>query len=389
MSKAPQLSAHDRKYDTPNSVPTTPKSPNLGSPRSCANIRTASDNTQPSGTTPPKVSSRLCIITAIESGTSLSSLRQELGVSESTFQYHLNKLKKQGVIRKVGYGTWEILKPLDQEDPIPRGSSRVGSPQHPPSRGSSRGSPAVVKQSQLTQFRQDAVRGHAFVLTLQVPRGLRNWNNRKRTDFLETREIPFKQLNIGGGGQRIMIKDKKVWLTDKSIVIYDRSSYFADDAMQAKGTAIAAHLSMIRQIERLLHVSFEIGSDYKFRVSRQHYALIYNALAKQYNEDGGKLEIRTGKGLWFLIDNSFNMDEAETVHPSSGMSDNLKVQNFFNSLKVQPITTEFILTAMAGIQANQMAFAENITSHIDAVRKLGDGVENMTDLMRRIAEMTR
>jgi len=103
-----------------------------------------------------------------------------------------------------------------------------------------------------------------------------------------------------------------------------------------------------------------------------------NALAQQYNESGEKLEIRNGKGLWFLIDNSFNLNEAETVHPGSAMTDNKKVQDFFNSLKAQPITTDFVLTAMAGIQANQAAFAENMTSHIEAVRNLSTGVKDMT-----------
>ena len=175
-----------------------------------------------------------------------------------------------------------------------------------------------------------------------------------------------------------MVKEKKVWLLDKSIVIYDKASYFAELALDAKNTAIAKHLSIIKHIERLLHVSFEIRGDHIFKVSRQHYALMQNALAKQYNESGEKLEIRNENGLWFLIDDSFNLNEAETVHPSSAMTDNKKVQDFFNSLKTQPITTDFILTAMAGIQKNQAAFAENMSSHIEAVRNLSTGVKDMT-----------
>ena len=203
---------------------------------------------------------------------------------------------------------------------------------------------------------------------------------------METHSIPFKPLGIGGGGQRIIVKDRKVWLTNRSIIIYDKASYFAEAALQAKTTALATHISIIKHIERLLHTSFLLGSDYKFKVSRQHYALIYNALAKQYNESGEKLEIRTAKGAWFLIDNSYNMNEAETVHPSTAMSDNKKVQDFFNGVKETAITPSFLLEMMHGIQSNQMAFAENMTSHIQAVRDLGKGVGEMTEVMKQFKE---
>jgi len=310
----------------------------------------------------------------------------KMGIAMSTLQYHLTAMAKQGIIRKVGYGTWDVLREPTTEELTPRGLSRVGSPYLPPHRGSSNHSTAVLTQSELTRFQQDAVRAHAFVFTMQVPRNLRNWNNKLRVKFLETHSIPFVPLGIGGGGQRLIVKDRKVWLLNKSLIIYDKASYFAEEALQAKTTALATHISIIKHVERLLHTSFEIGSDYKFKVSRQHYALIYNALAKQYNESGEKLEIRTAKGAWFLIDNSYNMNEAETVHPTTAMTDNRKVQDFFNGVKTTAITPEFILQAMNGIQENQAAFAVNMVSHIDAIKKLGSGVEQMNSLIGQIKE---
>ena len=347
--------------------------------------RTAGITTHHSPPTPPTFepnSSRLSILAYLKAGLNPAKIAAKMDIAMSTIQYHLTILKKQGSIRKAGYGTWEVLETPTTEKLTPRGLSHVGTPQHPPSRGS----PAVLTQTQLLQFQQDAVRAHAFVSTFQVPHALRNWNNEKRSQYLTAHSIPFKPLGIGGGGQRIIVKDRKVWLTNRSIIIYDRSSYFAEAALQAKTTALATHISIIKHIERLLHTSFLIGSDYKFKVSRQHYALIYNALAQQYNETGEKLEIRTAKGAWFLIDNSYNMNEAETVHPSTAMSDNKKVQDFFNGVKETAITPSFLLEMMHGIQSNQMAFAENMTSHIQAVQDLGKGVGEMTEVMKQLKE---
>lgn len=343
--------------------------------------------TTPTSTTPPQPQNpRYSIVSYLATGLNPEKIRRKLNIPPSTFQYHLSILKRQGYIHKVGYGTWEVLKPLEQEKKTTAGSGYVGTPRHPPSRGSSRGSPAVLTQSVLSQFQQDAIRAHAFVTTWQVPTALRNWTNEKRIQYLEAHHIPYKPLGIGGGGQRIIVKDRKVWLTNKSIIIYDKASYFADAALPAKSTAIATHLSIVKRIERLLHTSLEIGSDHKFKVSRQHYAMIQNALAEQYNEAGEKLEVRNGRGLWFLIDNSFNLNEAEAVHPSSSMSDADKVQDFFNSLKDKPLTTDFILTAMAGIQENQAAFAENMASHISAIQDLGAGVREMNKLLQQLKE---
>jgi hypothetical protein len=58
------------------------------------------------------------------------------------------------------------------------------------------------------------------------------------------------------------------------------------------------------------------------------------------------LQVRTTSGLWSVIDNSFNQHDAETVHAETADTDNQKVQAFFNSLKVYPLTTDFILEAM-------------------------------------------
>jgi hypothetical protein len=290
------------------------------------------------------------VLSYLRSGLNPAKIAAKMNVTDSTIQYHITLLKKQGTIRKVGYGTWEVLEEPTTEKKTPRGSTRVGTTKTPPLAVLPRSVPREISQASLTRFQQDAVRAHAFVFTMQVPRNLRNWNNEKRAQYLTANQIPYKPLGIGGGGQRIIVKDRKVWILNKSIIIYDKASYFAEGALQAKTTALATHISIIKHIERLLHTSFEIGSDYKFKVSRQHYALIYNAMAKQYNDAGEKLEIRTAKGAWFLIDNSYNMNEAETVHPTTAMTDNTKVQSFFNGLKEQriiqgerPYTPGFVL----------------------------------------------
>jgi hypothetical protein len=281
------------------------------------------------------------------------------------------------MIYRVGYGVWNVTDVAESIKKRSTHSTYVGFPNPPPPPVS----PVPLTQSHLTRFQQDTVRTHAIVTRWQIPNNLRNWNNEQRVKFLESHNIPFKSLNIAGGGQRIMVMDRKVQLLNNSILIYDKASYFAATALTAKNTALAKHLAIIKHVERLLHVEFLIGSDHKFRVSRQHHALIHDHLAHLYNEAGDKLEVRDGKGLWLLIDNSKDadgngMNELEAVRSDT---DNLKVQDMFNSIKDTGATMHTVLELNHGLQqlfaglqqvqaassVDQAAFASDLRTHVD------------------------
>ena len=323
---------------------------------------------------PQSKSFYLSIVQQISQGINPPQICQNLKVSKQNLQYYLTKLKQAGVIRKLGYGSWEIADDKFLVKKEVKNHLRVAM-----------NDPC---QSSLYLFEQDSIRGHAFVFTLKIPDGLRNWNNQNREFFLAKRDIGFTNLTTFGGGQRIIYKGRKVWLTNKSLIIYEKSSYLADTAMDAKSHAIYNFISLIKSLERLLHADFteRAGRQYSFKVSRQHYALIKNALAKQYDAQGKKLNIYSDQGLWFLIDNSFNLHEAETVHPETADTDNAKVQNFFNSLKEQPLTTGFILKVMNGIQQNQLVFAQNMGSHIKVIKDLGNGVNELAGLIDELKQ---
>ena len=88
--------------------------------------RTTANNRET--TTPPKIS-RLCIVDDLKSNLSLLQIAEKYGVTESSVGYHIKILKKQGVIRMVGYGTWEILKPLESEKKTTANQPYVGKKQ--------------------------------------------------------------------------------------------------------------------------------------------------------------------------------------------------------------------------------------------------------------------
>jgi len=304
----------------------------------------------------------LFVFNHLKAGLRPSKICKQFGLKKTTVQYHLSMLKQAGLIEKVGYGVWEIIKDFNEKEV--QKTTRVTSRQ---------------LGANLNLFKQDKVRGHAFQFKINLPE-LRNWENREKL-FLK-KDIKFEPLLIGGinRGQKLEFKGRKIWLTDKSIIIYEKSSYLADTSKESQERAIQDMLALMKSLEKHLQANFKTGRYYKFKVSRQHYSLVKNALAQQYDKEGNKLQVYNEDGLWFLIDNSYNLHEAETVHPKTSVEDNKKVQDYFNGVKkLEDYTPQFVVNTMQGIQQNQVFFAQNIESHIKAIQDVGNATQMLKE----------
>jgi len=244
-------------------------------------------------------------------------------------------------------------------------------------------------EKDLDSFDPDTIRGHNFQFKLEIPKNLKNWNNEKRRKAMKRLNIKFYELyHLFGGGQGIIFRKKKVHLTNKSIIIYDKASYYAETSKRSQTVAMIKILYLIKALEQRIRGSFSHNGRYKLKPTRQHYALIKNAIAMIYNKPvRKKLEVADDKGFWLLINNSFNLDELECIHPKTSPKDSQGMKNVMNSFKKTDftVTSEFVLESlnkqnivMQGIQHNQMQFAEKMVSHIKAVKELGRGVRDFS-----------
>lgn len=326
---------------------------------------------------------KLFIFSRLKEGRVLRDIKQETGLKDSAFQYYLSSLKQEGLIKKIGYGVWETTSN---------------------STGKELQKSTAVATHQLNKIcsslKPDSVRGHAFQFKLQIPKNLRNWN--RREEFFKKLGIKFKKLQVPANSQAIEFKGRKIHLTDKSIIIYERESFIQETAAESQSQAIDNFLRIIKSLERELKANFGEFGKYRFKVSRQHYSLIKNALAKQYDKEGKKLEVYNDTGLWFLIDNSFNLHEAETLHPKTAVSDNEKVQTLFNGIKEENIEhikgfKPSVIFSMINKNTenlgeflqSQVIYAENIKSHIKAIQQLGDGVDKQNKIMDELLKAVK
>ena len=309
------------------------------------------------------------VLALIKAGRSPAQISKDHNIPKQTLSYTVGKLKKAGCIERIGYGVWSYLKPFNKSQKT-----------------------AVIGRNSGEGLKPNTIRGHGFLFKLDLPTPFRNWD--KREKILKDLKIKYDPYFVGGvkRGQRITAQKTKIALTDKSILINFPESYIAETPKLARKDAVARFLRVVRHLERMMRADFSQFGKYKFRVSRQHYALIKNSLARQYLDDEynqKKLHIYSGRGLWLLIDNSYNLKELEAVHKDTAVKDSTKVQDFFNGLDmVDGYTPQFILKQLATNNAQLLEYKEQNKEHLKLIQMYQDeSISNREVMQEFLKEM--
>ena len=302
-----------------------------------------------------------------------------LELSKQARNKYVNVLKRANLIKKVGYGTWEITDNYTDE-----AINKAKQVNLKTTLGTTQQLGGIYKD--LNKF--TCLRSHAFQFKVKIPK-IENWN--KRTEYLTREHILFKESKIKALGQQLIIKGHKIWLTDKSLVIYGNKDYIVSKAIDGKNYAISDMLEIIASVETLLKTSFKINKRYIFKVTNQHHAKLKDTLANQYRRDGKKLYVNDARGLWLWIDYSKGIDELETGNrPNSDIDMDNGIVPFFNSIKQnRGFTLNEIKNIVGQVAENQAVFGENLISHVGAVKQLGEAVSILSNKIGRYESHVR
>jgi len=288
------------------------------------------------------------ILAEIKRGLTPSQISKKYDIPKSTLQYSVDKLKKLGCIEKRSYGVWEYVKEVRI---VPKG--RVKKYEH---------------------FKQ--IRGHAFIWKVRFIQENINWEDR-----LIKHKIPY-QLIFNKRIARIIFNGRKIWLGRKGLTIYEPLDFLGSSAIQTKGKAVWELDQLIKNLGRVLNLNLNF---YKFTTSREHYGIIKNELAKQYNEKGEKLYVRGDDGsVWLWIDNSHSLHELENKDPNL----NRKIQEWYNDHKKHnfEVTPTFVMTAINQNTQNLEAYAKHLKAHVGSIKVLGTSVNRLTKIITELKE---
>lgn len=239
------------------------------------------------------------ILNLIKEGKSPAQISKDLSVAKQTIAYYVDKLKKLDCIERVGYGSWRFIKDLKQV-PINHKGTRKGSN---------------------SDLQKREIRGHAFIWKIRFYDPI-NWEN--VVQKYKKLTLTFQRI-CKGKVFRTIFRSRKIWLTKDGMVIYESLDFFGPSSFSVKGTAVYEMDLIVKDLLRKLGLRFR---EYQFTTSREHYAIIKNELAKQYNDRKEKMIIKTEDGsVWLWIDHSKGEHELETKDPII----NRQVQNHYNS----------------------------------------------------------
>lgn len=278
------------------------------------------------------------IVSLLQKGQNPSQIARQLNTTPQSINHYIKTLKAKGLIKKIGYGTWETTKNLTE----------------------------VTNE----------VRGHAFLWKIKLEKKF-DW-----TKILINKNIQFKLIQ-SNKALRVIINEKKVWLNKQSIIIYDKDSYFSSTALETRKQAVYTMIETINILKNKLDIDFSIN---KFKVSRNHYALIKNNLAIQCDKEGKRINISNENGLWFVIDNSYNLHEAEAVHPKTALIDINGLQNYLNSHKDTnwKVTPDFILNSLNQVTNNQLMMDHNIVKHFEVLNDIQKAINELNHTMKQL-----
>lgn len=293
------------------------------------------------------------ILEEIALGSNPSQICKKYGIVKQTLDYSVNKLKKLGCIEKKGYGVWIYVKEVPK---VPKDTKKGHS-----------------------DFKKQ-IRGHAFIWKIKFYDPI-IWGMK-----LKNSSIKFSMI-CRGKVFRIIFENRKIWLTKDGMIIYEPIDFMGDSSFQVKGQAVYNMDRIVKKLMKRLKIQEQ---KYKFTTSREHYGIVRNELAKQYNERKEKMQIRGEDGtVWMWIDDSLSLGELENNEPVV----NRQVQNFWNDNKKHDfgVTPSFILNGFDKTSqaikknAEHLEFhAENMRTHVKAVQDLGAGVKKLTKIIKEL-----
>ncbi|HEC66251.1 MAG TPA: hypothetical protein ENI23_13250 [bacterium] len=130
------------------------------------------------------------------------------------------------------------------------------------------------------------------------------------------------------------------------------------------------------------------GENTEIKQFNAHFAEVDNELAKDCNEKKYNVKIFADEDnkLCFIIDKSWNVDEAEAVHPKTAQRDmQVSFQPFFNGLrKTEYYTPQFVMKSLSGLIEDRRYHAECFKSHTKLLEAFGSEVIKLRKQVKSI-----
>jgi len=179
---------------------------------------------------------------------------------------------------------------------------------------------------------------------------------------------------------RLEIDGNTVMLYRDVIEIYSNKSFYAKDEQKATWRSLKYWDKIFTRLENDLNIILIKARKQNIKLVRQHYADTNNEIARDCNNSGEKIHVWADEDckLAFEIDNSFNLHEAEMVHPITAKQDMKQWKKHINDWRLNKPPTLSELT----ISIYQLA--ERVDQIAEQNIETASGLNGMTKILEML-----
>ncbi len=148
---------------------------------------------------------------------------------------------------------------------------------------------------------------------------------------------------------RINLEDNTIRLYNNSIEVYSGKSFIAESVQEATSMSESYFTKFFKKIEDHLKIMIVKSRKQNIKQVKAHYSEMGNELAGDCNKKKVKMKVKASEDgkLCFIIDDSFNLNEFEAIHPITSKRDMEKViVPFFNDLRDHPVLLSDIMKVL-------------------------------------------
>lgn len=184
-------------------------------------------------------------------------------------------------------------------------------------------------------------------------------------------------------GKIIYIDGETIRCYRDSIEVYGNQSFDGEDEQRATAKAMGYYQRLFYQIENDLKINIIKYRKQNIELVKGHYAEINNEMARECEITGDKIKIyaREDGKLWFMVDNSFNLFEAETQHRHTNKRDMGIVRKHLNDWRDNnPPTLSELNTMLVKV-------VDIMHEQAEANKQTAYGLKSIMDLIKPQQEM--
>ncbi len=215
-----------------------------------------------------------------------------------------------------------------------------------------------------------------------------DWWSKRKNYLMRLKEWQFKNVNFGNNGsntyQQIINENFVIQCYPESLIIIARKRYYSNNPYETSIKALSDILDLLEWFCERFRFDFWCDGVPHLEVRNNDFNRINDALANRVKKSKGKflVEIDKRRKVWVDVSEPFGK---EANYPGG--------QEKMEKITKDYLTKEVLLPSeiqrLVGENARTMSYyAENMRSHVEAIKILGSAVRELKDEVKKLKPNT-